>query len=326
MNNPHYKWLNYNLNIACEKCGDRIIFQNIGSKVSCKSCGSDASYNWETVLDYIKIEDVKKQDSGTKHLMGEMDIRSKFEVIDHINCYHCKTELNLEPKMDLADYSCKNCNKHLEFEYINRLDDLVFYSYKNDPKQNTSPTLVAVRCVSCGAPLEADPTKPNYNCKFCSTDNLLPLSLRYKVVVNDVFIGIKRNFFPKALVSSKNPVDIIKALKQNGISSLTNEELNQILKNHLTYSAIYFEIAGNEYEVPKEIEEDIFKLTTHQQQIKIIGHRLGKSTEEIDKRLLEVNPNYQPPGKENPKDQSNKTDKNKQSPDVKKGLFKRLFG
>jgi hypothetical protein len=50
---------------------------------------------------------------------------------------------------------------------------------------------------------------------------------------------------------------------------------------------------------------------------------LGKTIEEIDKRLLEINPNYIPANKVKPMDQ---TDKNEQSTSKKEGFLKRLFG
>jgi ribosomal protein S27E len=326
MNNPHFKWSSYNLNIACEKCGDRIIFQNPGEKIICKSCGNKASYDWKHVLDYVKLEDIKKQDNGSKNLIGAIEARSKFDKVDHINCYHCKSTLDLAPEMALDNYSCTHCNKSLAFENIKGMHDLVFYLYKTDPNAIETPALVAVKCVSCGAPLEADPTKPNYHCKFCSTENILPLSLRFKVVVNDIYIGERRNFFPKELVFSKDPADVLKGLKKNGLSSLNDEELKQILKNHLANTAIYFEIIGNERTVPREIEEEVFLICSNPQHIKIIGHRLNKSIEEIDARIKQVNPGYQSTPKVNQKDKTNKEEDKQPPADKKTGFFKRLFG
>jgi ribosomal protein S27E len=326
MNRPNYKWFSYNLNIACEKCGDRTIFQTTHEKVACKSCGHPASYNWEYVLSYVTLEDIKKHDNGSVNLMGEIEARSKYELVEAINCYHCKSALEVSPENDLVNHNCTHCHQPVEFENINGMDEFVIYSYKTDPNASTSPAMVAVRCVSCGAPLEADPTQANYHCKFCSTENILPLSLRYKVVVNDIYVGIKRNFFPKKLLFSKDPVEVLKALKQNGIGSLKDEELNQILQNHLYYTAIYFEIIGNEYNPPKEIEEKIYHICKNEQHIKIIGHKLGKSIEEIDKRLLEVNPNYQPANKTALNKQPGHIENKKQSPPQKDGFFKRLFG
>jgi DNA-directed RNA polymerase subunit RPC12/RpoP len=323
MNHPHYKWFSYNLNIACEKCGDRIILQDPNEKLVCKSCSNHSSYTWPEVLYRVKLEDIKKTDTGSKNLVGEIDARSKFDSVDHISCYHCKSTLKITQETELTDYHCPDCNKPLAFENISEMHDFVFYSYKTNPAESSSPALVAVRCVSCGAPLEADPTKSDYHCKFCSTENVLPVSLRYKVVVNDIYIGIKRNFFPRELIVSKNPVEVLRALKQNGISSLKDEELNQIIKNHIAYTDVYFEILGQEYDVPKEIEQEVYNVCKHEHQIKVIGRRLGKSTDEINKKLVEVNPDYKPAATTNSKVIPG--DK-KQDPPKKEGFFKKLFG
>jgi len=297
--------------IACVKCGDKIIFQSPTTKVECKSCGHEEKYDWKQVLSFVKIEDIKKQDTGSKQLMGSMDVKTSYSPAQNITCYHCNNHINIAPDSDLNSFNCNHCNKQLEFTDIT--NDLVFYSFKKGDSQNSAPAMVAVRCVSCAAPLEADPTKTNYHCKFCGTENILPPSMRYKVVLNDIFIGVKNRFYPKELAFTGYPEEVIKSLKQNGIKSFTEEELSTIAKNHISNHQIYFEITANSGVVSKEVEEEIYKVSKHQQQIKLIGNKLGKSQTEIQERLNILNPNT-------PKTPAEPTKEKKQ------GFFKKLFG
>lgn len=211
-NQYSYKWYSYHLLISCRKCGDKIIFQSTKDKVECKSCGNTEEYSWKDALSFMKVEEIKKKETGSLQLLGRMDAKSSYEPVKNIDCFHCKTAIVIHPDDDLNDFECKNCKKILEFEEIS--NELVFYSFKKVDAQSTPPAMVAVRCVSCGAPLEADPTKTNYDCKFCSTQNVLPPSLRYKVVINDSFIGVKKIFYPKELAFTGRPEEVIKSLKQ----------------------------------------------------------------------------------------------------------------
>ncbi len=240
-----------------------------------------------------------------------MDIKVNFSPAPHINCYHCKSNISIAPDSDLKNFDCNHCKKHLEFEEVT--NEIVFYSFKKGDLKNAVPAMVAVRCVSCAAPLEADPTKTNYHCKFCGTENILPPSMRYKVVVNDTFIGLKNRFYPKELAFTGYPEEVIKSLKQNGIKSFTEEELSSIVKKHLTHHQIYFEITANSGNVSKEVEEEVYQVSKHQQQIKLIGNKLGKSQNEIQERLSLLNPNNP---KTTPKEEKEK----------KQGFFKKLFG
>lgn len=311
MNQYTYKWHNYSMLIGCTKCGDKIIFQAPDKKVECKSCGNVEGFEWKKALELVKIDEIRKKDTGSKQLMGSMDVKSSYSPTPNISCYHCNKNLDIAPDSDLKNFHCNHCHKKLDFVELS--NELVFYSFKKAEIENTNPTMIAVRCISCAAPLEADPTKANYHCKFCGTENILPPSMRFKVVVNDVFIGVKNRFYPKELAFNGSSEEVIKSLKQNGVKSFTEEELSIVAKKHLSNPKIYFEITANSGTVSKEVEEEIFKISLHQQQIKLIGHKLGKSPTEIQERLSPLQVNTA----------QNSSPSNKEK---KPGFFKRLFG
>jgi len=305
-----YKWLSYNLNVGCVRCGNRMIFQSPEKEVECNDCGYKEKYNWKDVLSFVKVEDIKKYEAGSKILMGRMDVKSTHSPVSHINCYHCKAEVNIAPDADIKAVNCNDCKKPLEFEKIT--EDHIFYACKNGPEQNGPPTMVAVKCVSCGAPLEADPTKNNYHCKFCGTENILPPSMRFKVILNDTFLGLRKRFYQKELAFTGFPEEVVKAIKQHGVKNFTQEEVDTIVKTYIQMPHIYFEFYSNGGKISKEVEEEIFKVSKHRQQILITGQQTGKSQPEIDKRIQEVNP----PAKSIVKPEQKE----------KKGFFRKLFG
>lgn len=76
---------------------------------------------------------------------------------------------------------------------------------------------------------------------------------------------------------------------------------------------MYFEITANSGVVAKDIEEEIYKISKHPQQIRLIGNKLGKTQTEINKRLNELNPPLE-------------SNKKEETPQNKSGFFKKLFG
>ncbi len=160
----------------------------------CESCGETSKHTWLDAMDFCRVEELVRGETGNKHLMGFMTATSNSEVVDDVQCQHCKKTIH--PDIDIAtvqDYRCEHCQEKITFQAIRSVDGLVFYRFFRGEKINGESTaLIAVRCVSCGAPLQVDACETHYPCSFCEVENVLPPSLRQKKVLDDVFIGVRK--------------------------------------------------------------------------------------------------------------------------------------
>lgn len=183
--NYTYKWNSFNLNVPCTKCGNNIILQEFEGNPTCNECGNINKRDWplvlREVLSIFKFGDSKR--------ISMSSCKANWEPVEKINCYHCKSIIEITEESDLKNYSCSSCNQSLNFNEFEQLEDIVLYKCGAINSAQEAAKLIAVRCISCGAPLEVDSTKNNFHCQFCSTDNVLPMSLRYKVVLDDIFVG-----------------------------------------------------------------------------------------------------------------------------------------
>ena len=187
-----YKWYRYNLNVICSTCNDPIPFQSFDGNPKCEECGTVSDKTWTQAVVFSNIKKVQQYDNGSTQLGGFMNLQMKYDLVPAINCFHCRQALEIRQQADLTSIDCTNCNHEISFIAVQEpeLKNLVFYFYK---KEKTEPesNIIAVRCASCGAPLQADNTKNEYTCNFCSTLNIIPAALRAKKVLDDVFVGWK---------------------------------------------------------------------------------------------------------------------------------------
>jgi hypothetical protein len=294
-----YNWYTINLNTNCDKCGNNIVYQDFEGVPVCNECGNANKISWMSVLKKVDIISMLARNSFKNRMLGgEIEGSALLNKIEKISCYHCKSALDIAEDADLKNFQCNSCKKPLQFKEYDQVEDLVFYK-NSDTQTATDPVkMIAVRCVSCGAPLEADPTVNNFHCKFCSTDNILPMSLRYKVVLDDVFVGEKKARYPKMAAFDINGKVVKQALRENGKASFANEELDKILLDHKNDANVYNEIiVEQKYLPPDKILMEIFDTSTNKTLVEATGLRLQRSREEIQARINE----FAPKTKENKK-------------------------
>ena len=185
-----YQWYKYNLNVNCSKCSKPIPFQSFAGNPTCEECGTISDKTWTEAVEFSNITKLSEYDDGSTTLMGFMSIEMNYNKVDAIQCFHCHHVVEIPVVADITKVDCSNCNNHLPVTTANSSDlkNLVFYFHQNE-KSNPKGNIIAVRCASCGAPLEADATKNEYTCSFCKTLNIVPPSLRAKKVLDDVYVG-----------------------------------------------------------------------------------------------------------------------------------------
>jgi len=191
--NFQYKWYKYNLNVICSTCSKPIPFQSFEGNPTCEECGNISDKTWSEAVGFSDIKKVKQYDDGSTTLMGFMSIEMNYNLVKDINCYQCHHVLEIPANTELKEIECENCNQLIKFtsDTDDGLKELVFYFHKNK-KEDLNGNIIAVRCASCGAPLEADATKNEYTCNFCNTLNIVPPALRAKKVLDDVYVGTKK--------------------------------------------------------------------------------------------------------------------------------------
>lgn len=281
-----YKWNSLSLIVDCTKCGNNIVLQNFDGNPECTDCGNTNKQSWGDIIKEIDIPGMKRGGSNHKVMMGSLNGKVQMEDIESINCYHCQQVLTLPAQEELNNYTCNHCSEPLAFKEYEGLDELVFYRADAANKKQEKVLMIAVRCVSCGAPLEADPTKNNFHCKFCSTENILPLSLRYKVVLEDVFVGLRNSKFIKLAAFESNGTIVEQTLRENGKASFEDAELDTILIKNKEDVGIYRQIIDEFKYLPSDkILNEIFNTSNNPTIIQSVGTRLQKSAEEIKYRL-----------------------------------------
>ena len=285
-----YKWYAFNLNLECPRCRSGIIFQKPENYPVCSACGQEYKIPWTEVLKNIKIRNIGGKNFGSRQL-GRITGTWSADPEKEIKCRHCGSAYALSGGIELDKIRCPSCDKALTFWQYGQFEDIVFYLPDGDALDE-EVKMVSVHCASCGAPLEADPRNNEFTCKFCSTLNILPPQLRYRIPVHDIYAGARQE--KKVLVRPLR-VELIgkKLLRVIGRNGFTVEELNEILLNKKNDLGIYQVIIDElGYVPPDDILAGIYAATVNRQVVKLSGARLGKRTEEIVRRIQEFEPGY----------------------------------
>lgn len=193
MMNLRNHWYKYQLNVICDKCQHPVPFQSFEGNPNCEECGTISDKTWLEAVEFSKVNKVKQYQykDGSTQLAGFMQVRMNYNAVENIACYHCHHALEIPEISELKEIDCEQCHHKITFTAIEKnpaFKDLVFYFHKNS-KDDAQNHIIAVRCASCGAPLQADNTKNEYTCSFCSTLNIIPPSMRAKKVLDDVYVG-----------------------------------------------------------------------------------------------------------------------------------------
>ncbi len=281
-----YNWSTLSVIVDCSKCGNNIVLQNFDGNPKCSDCGNINKKSWENIIKAVDLPAMKKANSDHKIMMGTINGKVQLDNVDSIPCYHCKQALTLPEQSGLENYLCNHCNQSVSFKEYEGMDELVFYKASSDAKIKENVQMIAVRCVSCGAPLEADPTKNNFHCKFCSTENILPVSLRYKVVLDDIFVSERMSKIPKLQAFVIDGKIVKQALREYGKESFNDMELGKVLLDKKDDSDVYHQIMNEFKYLPSDsILKEIFNTSKNETVIKQVGLRLQKTPEEIKYRI-----------------------------------------
>jgi len=286
-----YNWHLLHLHVECTKCGNSIVLQDFDGNPACADCGNINKTTWSQVIKQCDVTGMNKAGSQLKKLLGTITGSVNTEAVKNITCYHCNQILVFGDQEDLKNYSCSSCNQFLEFKEYDTIEDLVFYRQRSGKPETQPLQMIAVRCVSCGAPLEADPLKNQFHCKFCNTDNILPASLRHKVILDNIYVSERLHKTPKLLAFEQDGKTVRQALNENGKSSFADEELNKILLNNKNDVKVYNIITQNyKYLPPDRVLEEIYSTTANYEIVNLTGTRLQKAPHEITARMEEVAP------------------------------------
>lgn len=287
--NYRYRWFAFHLKVDCTRCGNNIVLQEFEGHPTCNECGHINKSNWLHEIKAANISSLKNGNGNIESILERMDASDILEPLEKISCFHCKTTLSFSPEDDLKNHHCNTCNKPLGFVEFPELEDLIFYKAGNTQTNNEEIKMIAVRCVSCGAPLQTDPSKSNFNCHFCNTENILPISLRYKVVLDDIFVGERMSKIPKLQAFVRDGQIVKQALRENGKESFTDTELDKVLINEKDDSAVYHQIINEFKYLPSDsILKEIFDTTKNGIVLQHVGLRLQKTPEEIKVRMSDI--------------------------------------
>lgn len=284
-----YRWYSYDLLVGCPKCGDKIPFQGIAGNPQCGDCGHTLKYTWAEVLKQAEVEDLKKRgrNGQSSTILGKVNINLSTAWVEGIPCGHCKKTMEISVDTQPGDITCSHCNKPSPATTNEQIKDMVFYKSGNSAAVQTGTIdMVAVRCASCGAPLQADPTKSNYNCQFCHTENILPPSMRRKVVLDDMYVGVQVLRLPPELAMTVGNSDKVRrVLNENKRTDYTDDQLNELMvKHHNDLALINFIRNGYKYQPPANVYEQLWNTTQSFPVLAEAGRALNKSFEEIDQK------------------------------------------
>ena len=295
----NYTWYKFKMYVGCLKCGAKIAMQSTNGNPTCQECGEINENTWEEVCNIADIKDlIKGQVSNKKITSSTVDISLKTGNADAITCHHCKTKVEFhEDLLQKRKYDCPSCNKNLDFESLPSNGDFVFYRYINQKIDTAQNSVIVVHCAACGAPLQKNPEKINYHCDFCNCENILPLALRQKRVLDDIFAAvIERTIAIDKIVESTNYQEVIACLKANKKEAFGVDVLNNLQLKFPDNLQIYHIIADDlGYEFSAATFEKLWITSTSSVFLKIIGQKLNKTEDEIAKRSKKVYKNYKKP-------------------------------
>jgi DNA-directed RNA polymerase subunit RPC12/RpoP len=293
-----YQWFNFNIVISCDKCGGKIPMQQLDGNPTCEDCGHVASYTWFDTMKRFNVGEFRKNQPHKCMSMGEINGNLTSSKVGEVGCYHCGTQVRLNDQTELP-MTCTNCSMDLNVKKLDHFLDLLFYTEVKS-KVGMKPggeSMIAVRCAACGGPLKVDPTKEHYKCEFCHVDNVLPPAMRYKVVLNNLYVGAKYETFPKQLAfETPNPEVVKKVLRNVDSSKFSSEEIDK-LATKFPQDAGILNIILTEYKlIPSNAAlEQLWQESKNQQVFILAGPKMGKTQAETDARIQEFNPVYKKP-------------------------------
>jgi ribosomal protein S27E len=278
-----YRWYQYRLQVDCDKCGNPVVFQHLEGSPECENCGETSKHTWAEAMDFCGLEELGRGEAGSRQLMGLMTAASVSDEVAEIHCHHC--EKPIHPNVDVIagqDYCCESCQRTLTFQFIPSTKNLVFYRFVN-PGNTSSTSLIAVRCISCGAPLDVNPGKANFECSFCKVQNILPVSLRQKTVLDDIYIGVQKKIFSVAeLMETDNPAMVIDGLRAHHASAFPPNGLDAVMLKFIQNDAIYnLMLHKTGHVFSRQVLEKIWQQSTSSSMIESAGSKLGKSGQDI---------------------------------------------
>ncbi|MBL7913319.1 MAG: hypothetical protein JNJ41_19810 [Bacteroidia bacterium] len=286
------------MNVACLKCGTKIAMQSPSGAPTCIECGEISKHDWDELCINAEIKDMRNNETSNKKVFGIMEISVNTEFVSAISCYHCKEKITImEDVIEEKNCDCPSCNQKLEFESIKSHKDFAFYRYVNqkiDPSHQKS--VIAVHCAACGAPMQKDPGKVNYNCNFCGVENILPISLRQKRVLDDVFVGVQKKIpSPKKILEFNNQQLIVECLKGNKLEAFDTGTLNALMQKFPDNLQIYHLIANDlRHTFPNETYEKLWETSKSSPFLSIIAQKLNKSENEKKMKLKKGDTNKKP--------------------------------
>ncbi len=284
MSNCSYRWYKFKMQVACLKCGTKIPMQSLDGKPHCQECGEICDTNWEGICDIAEIKDLRRGETSNKNVFASVQIALSTQAVDAIKCHHCQEKIILtEDVIEQKSCDCPACKEKLNFESIKLHNDFAFYRYVNqkiDPAHQKS--VIAVHCAACGGPLQQDPGKINYNCTFCGVENILPLSLRQRKVLDDIFAGVqKKTLSPKTILSTKNQQQIVECLKANKKENFDAGTLDGLMEKFPDNLQIYHLIVNDiKYVFPSATYEKLWETSKSTPFLNIIASKLNKSESE----------------------------------------------
>jgi len=328
MNSYKYKWFKINMYVACLRCGNKLPMQSTQGSPTCDDCGEVAPQTWEDVCKTGELEDIRKGETGNKKIFGNMEISMNTDIAKTVSCNHCQAVLDL--KIDPVESNaceCPACKKELLFEKLKAYDNILFYRFaKQKLNHENKATTIAVRCAACGAPIETDPGKVNYNCNFCGVENILPVSLRQRRVLDDVFAGVQKKILSgDKMLEAKDPQLVFSSLNESSAGDFSDEILNALAIRFCDNGRIFNLIKDKmKLNFSDDALAKIWERSTAFNSINFVGKKLNKAEGEIKKRVQQLDPDYKHASTDQ-NDQNKQKNKNKNSGGFLDKL-KNLFG
>jgi DNA-directed RNA polymerase subunit RPC12/RpoP len=290
-----YQWFNFNIILSCDKCGNKIPMQSMNGNPTCEDCGHVANYTWLDTMKRFNIGELRKNEPHKFMSIGTLNGNLTSGKVGEVGCYHCGTQVRLNDQTQLP-ISCTACSMDLNVTKLDEFSEMLFYrEIKNKTgKKNGGESMIAVRCAACGAPLKVDPTKEHYTCEHCNVDNVLPPSMHYKVVLNNLYAAVKYEIFPKQLAfETPNPEIVKKVLRAVPKEKFNAEEIDK-LATKFPQDAGILNIILTEYKLTPSATalDQLWRESRNQQTIILTGPKLGKTLAEIDSRIREFQPDY----------------------------------
>lgn len=293
----NYQWYNFNIVLTCDKCGGRIPMEELAGNPTCNDCGHVTTYNWIDVLKRFHFGELRKNVPHKSLSIGEINGNLSSTKVEEVGCYHCGKQVHLNEQVQLP-IACPSCANDLHVTKLDYFLDILFYrELKHKATTMGSESMIAVRCAACGAPLKADPTKEHYTCDHCKVDNILPPAMRYKVVLNQMYAGVKYEVFPKQLAFEINDPEVVKKVFRNADKSkFTASELDQLIAK-FPHDAGILNIVLTEFKITPSMDvlHKLWSESRTQQVFILTGPRINKSQIEIDERIRQFNPQYKMP-------------------------------